>query len=230
MRLLVVPARGGSKRIPRKNLRPFLGRPVIARTLETALSAGAFDRVVVSTDDEEIASTARAAGAEVPFVRPEALADDHATTRQVVLHALEELYSDGATPEVVGCLYPTAVFVTSQHLRAAVEAVEDDPELPMVVTVQELPRTVLRAMLLREDRLERALPQFARTRTQDLPPVYLDAGQLYVGRASRWRDTASSLVAGAAPLVLQEVIDIDTDDDWRRAEELFAARQGAGRR
>lgn len=227
MRLLVVPARGGSKRIPRKNVKPFLGRPVIARVLETALASEAFDRVIVSTDDQEIAVVSRRAGAEVPFVRPATLADDHATTRQVVLHALDELAAAGETPDVVGCLYPTAVFATADHLRAAVALLDEDPAVPMVVTVGEHPRVVLRALVLRDGRLEAASPQYRKTRTQDLPPAYYDAGQFYVGRRDRWTDTASSLVGGGVPLVIEGVVDIDTEDDWRRAEELVAAREGA---
>lgn len=224
MKLLVIPARGGSKRIPRKNLKSFLGRPVLARTVSVALESGAFDRVIVSTDDDEIARVAREAGADVPFTRPPELADDHATTRQVMRHAIDRVSAEGHRPTIVGCLYPAAVFVTADDLRRAVRLVEERPDVPMVMTVGEYPRSVLRALVLEDGRLRAALDEYRRTRSQDLPPTYFDAGQFYVGRTDHWEDAGTSLVLGAAPVVIEGVIDIDTEADWVRAERELSER------
>lgn len=228
MRLLVIPARGGSKRIPRKNVRAFAGKPMIAWSIEAALNAEAFDRVVVSTDDEEIASVARSAGAEVPFLRAPELADDFTGTRQVVQDTIHRLTQATASPRpsIVGCLYATAPLVGVDDLRSAVALLEADPTVDIVMTVARYASPIFRAFEVSDGRLRRAFPQYGRTRSQDLPTAYHDAGQFYIARTRRWLDDATPLTHEAHPIVIppDRAIDIDDEDDWRRAERAFASR------
>ena len=234
MRLLVIPARGGSKRIPRKNVRPFAGKPMIAWSIEAALNAQVFDRVVVSTDDEEIATAARAAGAEVPFIRTPDLADDFTGTRQVVQDAIHQLTraADSPHPSIVGCLYATAPLVGVDDLRNAVDLLETDSTVDVVMTVARYATPIFRAFEIADGRLRRAFPQFSRTRSQDLPATYHDAGQFYIARTRRWLDDRTALTHEAHPLVIppERAVDIDDEDDWRRAERAFASRPTARER
>lgn len=228
MRLLVIPARGGSKRIPRKNVRSFAGKPMITWSIEAALSAQVFDRVVVSTDDEEIAAAARAAGAEVPFLRTPDLADDFTGTRQVVQDAIHQLTRAATSPDpsIVGCLYATAPLVAIDDLRTAVDVLEADPTVDVVLSVARYATPIYRAFEIADGRLRRAFPQYGRTRSQDLPATYHDAGQFYIARTRRWLDDATPLTHEGHPIVIppDRAVDIDDEDDWRRAERAFASR------
>lgn len=221
----VIPARGGSQRIPRKNVRPFRGRPIIAWSIEAALASGCFERVVVSTDDDEIAEVAEAAGAEVPFRRPAALADHHAGTDAVLLHALETLAEGGVAPEHACCLYATAPFVTAQLVREGLEVlVRSGAGAAFTVTKFEFP--IRRGLRLAADgRLEMLWPEHRMTRSQDLEPAYHDAGQLYWVDVARFRATPDvmQLAPVAIPVPRHRVQDIDDLEDWRRAELLHAA-------
>ncbi len=226
MRIAVIPARGGSKRIPRKNILPFAGRPMIAHSITTAADSGCFDRVVVSTDDAEIAKVAAAAGAEVPFVRPPELADDYAGTVEVMQHAVSELAAVGPVTHVC-CIYATAPFLTTDALRKGYEALLSSG-LSYAFSVARFASPVQRALRIRPDgALEPIWPENALARSQDLEPAYHDAGQFYWGTAAAWLAAEPIHSARSVPVVLpsHRVQDIDTPEDWVRAEYLFAALQ-----
>ena len=221
--LCLIPARGGSKRVPGKNVRDFCGKPMIGWSVEAALAAGCFTRVVVSTDDDRIAAVARAAGAEVPFARPPHLADDHATTLAVVRHALDALEADGALPDALCCLYATAPFVRARDLRAGAGALRG-ADFAMAVTRYAFP--IQRAVRINAARhLEMFHPERYATRSQDLEEALHDAGQFYWGTVTAWRRDLPFFSQRVAPIELPRwrVQDIDTPEDWTQAEALFRA-------
>lgn len=223
MKLAVIPARGGSQRIPRKNIRPFSGKPIIAWSIEAALDSDCFDRVIVSTDDAEIADVARACGAEVPFVRPAALADHLTATMPVVRHAIETLSVEGEAPVLVCCLYATAPFVTGYDLREGLRLVQQ-PGCEFAFPVVRYSHPIERALRLDADgHLQMLEPQRFATRSQDLPAKYHDAGQFYWGRRDAWLSAERIFGPTAAALILpaHRVQDIDTFEDWQRAEMMF---------
>ena len=222
MNLALIPARGGSKRIPRKNIRPFRGRPMIACSIDAARAAGCFDRILVSTDDEAIGAVARSHGAEVPFLRPAHLADDQATTQAVVLHALQWFEQQGLVPKAVCCLYATAPFVQPADLVAAGQLLEQAPTGSFVFAATSFPFPIQRA--IRIDTAGRSAmfqPEHFNTRSQDLEEAFHDAGQFYWARSRAWA-TSHNLFNDGRPLILPRwrVQDIDTEEDWSRAELL----------
>jgi pseudaminic acid cytidylyltransferase len=227
VKLAVLPARGASQRIPRKNIRPFCGKPIIAWSIETALNSACFDRVIVSTDDAEIADVARSCGAEVPFVRPAALADHHTATMPVVRHAIEVLSAQGEAPTLVCCLYATAPFVTSVDLREGLRLVQQ-PGYEFAFPVVRYAHPIERSLRLdAEGHVHMLDPQRFATRSQDLPATYHDAGQFYWGRSEAWLSAERIFSPTAAALILpaHRVQDIDTFEDWQRAELMFRAMQ-----
>lgn len=223
MKLAVIPARGGSKRIPRKNLRDFCGKPMIAWSIEAALASGCFDEVMVSTEDDEIAAAAEALGAAVPFRRPATLADDHTATVPVVRHAVAWYRDHRMLPSQVCCLYATAPFVRAEDLRRGQELLSaSGGRYAFSVTTFAFP--IQRALRLTGNgRVEMLHPEYATTRSQDLEEAYHDAGQFYWGTAQAWLDGAAIYGPESLPLVLprHRVQDIDTPEDWRRAELMF---------
>lgn len=224
MTLCVIPARGGSKRIPRKNIAPFAGRPMIGWSIAAARAAGVFDRIVVSTDDAEIAAVARAEGAEVPFLRPAALAGDHTPTVPVIAHAVQALGL--AAEAAVCCLYATAPMVQPGDLAAGLAQLA--PEATYVVSVTTFPFPIQRALRHHPDgRIEMMDPAQMTTRSQDLEEAWHDAGQFYWARAATWAAGVPVFGPGARGLALprHRVQDIDTPEDWVRAEALFKVLQ-----
>lgn len=223
MRIAVIPARGGSKRIPRKNIKEFCGQPMIAYSIKAALASGLFDRVVVSTDDDEIAAAALAYGAEVPFRRPSQLANDHTATIPVIAHAIKALGADGA--DAVCCLYATAPFVRAEDVRRAYDAlIAHDKQYAFPVT--SFPFPIFRAVKRDEEgNVEMFWPEHFATRSQDLPEAYHDAGQFYWGRPGAWLAGTPIFSAAATTIVLPRhlVQDIDTPEDWERAEYMHKA-------
>lgn len=220
MSLCVIPARGGSKRIPRKNIRTFAGRPMIAWSIAAARDSGVVDRILVSTDDTETAEVARGLGAEV-LARPANLADDHATTLDVMRHAIGALEARGGCPERVCCLYATAPFARGDDIRAAHDLL-DTADFAMPVTRFAFP--IQRAVQLgRDGRLSMFDPAAFATRSQDLEEAFHDAGQFYWGRAAAWKTAETLFGPATAAIVLPRwrVQDIDTEEDWRQAELLF---------
>ncbi|WP_335945634.1 pseudaminic acid cytidylyltransferase [Pseudomonas sp. G166] len=227
MKLAVIPARGGSKRIPRKNIKMFCGKPMIAWSIETALESGCFDKVVVSTDDEEIANVARQYGACVPFMRPAELSDDYTGTIPVIQQAIEWLSADGFDAQQVCCVYATAPFVSSDDLRRGLALLEQTgSQYAFSVTSYAFP--IQRAIRLTESgRVEMFNAEHFNTRSQDLEESYHDAGQFYWGLASAWLDGKMIFGPESSAVLLprHRVQDIDTPEDWVRAEWMYKALQ-----
>ena len=225
MRLAVIPARGGSKRIPRKNIKEFCGKPMIAWSIEAAQESGLFERIIVSTDDPEIAAIAESLGAEVPFMRPPELSDDHAGTSVVIDHAIEWLRQRGLTPDPVCCIYATAPFISSDDLHRGFKVLQESAaDFAFSVTSYAFP--IQRAIrLTSEGGMEMFQPQHFMTRSQDLEEAYHDAGQFYWGRADAWCSGMPIFGPKSVPVVIPRcrVQDIDTLEDWQRAELMFGA-------
>lgn len=224
MNVAIIPARGGSKRIPGKNIRDFLEKPVIAYSIQEALKSGIFERVIVSTDSEEIAEVALSYGAEVPFLRPKELSGDMVGTAEVICHGIQFLHDAGECPCYVCCIYATAPFVQSRFLREGVELIEKTGA-DNAFSITSFPFPVQRAQKINpEGFLEMAWPEHRLTRSQDLPELYHDAGQFYWIRTERFLEH-SDLYANAVPVMLPRYLvqDIDTEEDWQRAELMYRA-------
>ncbi len=227
MNLAVIPARGGSKRIPRKNIKLFAGKPIIAYSIESARASGLFDRVIVSTDDEEIATVARQYGADVPYMRPAHLADDRTGTADVVKHALRWCQAQSEPFDLVCCLYATAPFICVQDLRRA-EVMLRTSAHGYAFSVTRFPFAIQRALRINANReIEAIHPEHMFTRSQDLEEAFHDAGQFYWGRAQAFLDDVPlfSHASLAVELPQHQVQDIDTPADWLRAELMFRAWQ-----
>lgn len=220
--IAIITARGGSKRIPRKNIKEFCGKPILAYSVEAAVASGVFDHVMVSTDDEEIADIAKKYGAEVPFFRSEKTANDYASTSDVLLEVLEEYEKRGEQFELGCCIYPTAPFVTGEKLQRAVEKLTecDADSLIPVVSFSYPPQ---RALVMEDGKLVFRYPEYLDSRSQDLQPHYHDAGQFYVFRTAAFRRTGKVMTGNILPLVVSEmeVQDIDNLTDWRIAEMKY---------
>lgn len=220
----IIPARGGSKRIPRKNCRDFLGKPLISYSIEAALKSEIFDEVMVSTDDEEIAAISRAAGAAVPFMRSVSTSDDHATTTEVLIEVIEEYKKRQIEFEQFCCIYPTAPFLTAQKLCDSCQSFRSG-SFDMMVSATPYSFPPQRSFFIENGKIELRFPENMQTRSQDLPEVYHDAGQFY------WCCTKAFLRekklfgsnAGAFALPGTEVQDIDTPTDWKIAELKYKA-------
>lgn len=223
----IIPARGGSKRIPRKNLLPFDGVPMIVRSIRTALDSGLFDQVVVSTDDAEIAEVARAHGAQVPFLRPAALADDFTGTAAVIVHALQQLPAF----DYACCVYATAPLLQVRYLREGFELLQRHSDKSFAFSVCDFGFPVQRALTLDgQGALTALYPEFRNTRSQDLPEAFQDAGQFYWGRSEAWLRGEVLYSPASLPVILPRYLvqDIDTPQDWKRAEYLYAALRAGG--
>lgn len=224
MNVAIIPARGGSKRIPRKNVKPFYGRPMMAWSIEAALESGLFSSVIVSTDDDEIAEIGVRYGATVPFRRPAELADDRAPTVPVIGHALGALEALGSSFDFVCCIYATAPFVTAADLRAGFEQIGGRPDADFVIPVTAFPYPIQRGVRIAADgSLKMLWAEHELTRSQDLEPAFHDAGQFYWGTKQAFSTRQGFFNGRCYPLVLPRyrVNDIDTDEDWERAEKLF---------
>ncbi|MBA2919752.1 pseudaminic acid cytidylyltransferase [Sphingomonas sp. MAH-20] len=225
MRVAVIPARGGSKRIPRKNIRPFGGKPMIAYAIDAAKASGAFDRVVVSTDDDEIAAIAERLGAQLPFRRPPELADDHTPTVPVIQHAIAECARLGWAVQWTCCIYPGVPLIDPADITNAWDLLQDRGGTGYSFPVAQFSSPIQRALRREESgKVEPIDPRHVATRTQDLEPAYFDAGQFYWASAETWQ-RGLAIHAHAHTIILPEwrVVDIDTPDDWTRAEALFRA-------
>lgn len=217
--IAIITARGGSKRIPRKNIKPFLGKPMLAYSVEAALEAGIFDEVMVSTEDEEIARIAEEAGARVPFLRSEKTANDFATTSDVILEVLEEYQKRGQEFDAFCCIYPTAPFITAGRLKEGMELLkEKKPDSVMPVVSFSFPPQ--RCVVIKEERLVPKWPENIPKRSQDLEPYYHDCGQFYCVDTRRFLEEKVILMPNTYPLILSEleVQDIDNEVDWKLAE------------
>lgn len=227
MKVAIIPARGGSKRIPRKNIKSFAGRPMIAYSIEAALACGLFDSVIVSTDDEEIASKAKSCGAEVPFLRPESLADQFTGTGAVVKHAIEWLAENGRPATYVCCIYATAPFIQPAFLQEGFRCLVESGK-SYAFSVTSFPFPIQRAIRITPAGTAEAMqPEHVFTRSQDLEEAYHDAGQFYWGTAEAFLNDAVIFSSASVPIVLPRhlVQDIDTPEDWQRAELMYEAWQ-----
>lgn len=221
MRLAVIPARGGSKRIPRKNIRPFAGLPVIAHTLVAARAAQVFDHVLVSSEDEEILAVAEQYGGEA-LRRPPALADDHTGTLPVIRHAVLWAEAQGWPVAAACCLYPAAPLLRAADIRRAWEILAAG-DCDFCFSATSFPYPVHRALLPEGSGVRMLFPEYFSARSQDLPEVIHDAGQFYWGTTRAWKEQERLFTDRARPLMLprERVQDIDTEEDWRRAEILW---------
>lgn len=220
--IAIITARGGSKRIPGKNVKEFMGKPMLTYAIEAALEAGIFREVMVSTDDEEIAQIARGAGAAVPFMRSEATSGDFATTDDVLMEVLETYEKRGELFDYMACIYPTAPFVTAGKLQKAMDLlIEKDASGVMPVVRFSFPPQ--RGMAIREGKLAYCYPENAMKRSQDLEPMYHDSGQFYCYHVKRYRACRGDLPDGYLPIIVPEteVQDIDNPSDWALAEMKY---------
>lgn len=221
--IAIIPARGGSKRIPRKNIKDFLGKPIIAYSIDAALNSGVFDEVMVSTDDEEIAEIARKLGASVPFLRSAETANDYATTADVINEVLDAYAKAGREFETVACIYATAPFVTEERFREAMDLVSSD-SFESAFSCVEFSYPVLRSLTVNADgRIAMKWPEYKNSRSQDLEKFYHDAGQFYISKVDSFRKTNGFWGTNTAPIILSEleVQDLDTPTDWKLAEMKY---------
>lgn len=223
MKIALIPARGGSKRIPMKNIRGFSGKPIIAWSIETALKSKLFDKVIVSTDDEEIANVAKQYGAEVPFIRPKELADDFSGTNAVVKQAIQWFIKNDIDIDYACCIYATAPFVRCKYLQEGYDKlIQSDKSFSFSVT--SFPFPIQRALRInKEDCLEAIWPENISARSQDLDEAYHDAGQFYWGKAEAYLNDEVLYSNKSVPVILPRYLvqDIDTFEDWKRAEIMF---------
>lgn len=223
MRLAIIPARGGSKRIPRKNIKHFGGIPMIAHAINAAKKSEIFDHIIVSTDDEEIAYIAQEWGAEVPFVRPKILADDYSLTLQVVAHAVTECLALGWDIDFVCCIYPCVPLIQINDINCAFDLLKNHQSAAFSFPVAEFSSNIQRAFRLKADGIVNPFyPECELIRTQDLEQAYHDAGQFYWGKPEAWLNN-SNIHSNGIGLTIPNwrVADIDTIEDWKRAEYLY---------
>jgi len=230
MNICVIPARGGSKRIPRKNIKKFNGKPIIAYSIEAALKSNCFDQVIVSTDDDEIAEVAKKYGAQVPFLRPDELSNDYAGTIPVIKHAIEWMEDNKSSVENVCCLYATAPFIQSQTISKAFQQLqESNSDYCFSVTSFVFP--IQRAIkIVKKNKVSMFYSDYFNTRSQDLEEAYHDAGQFYWGKAQAFKDELPIFSEAASPYILPRYLvqDIDTTEDWIRAEAMYRVLQETG--
>ncbi len=225
--IAVIPARGGSKRIPRKNVRPFCGKPMIVWPISAILDSGVFDTVIVSTDDDEIASVARSAGAEVPFVRPAELCDDHTATMPVIAHAIRWWEQNRGPLEFCCCVYATAPLLRPEYIRQGFDILRANLNADFAFSVTTYAFPILRSLHHTQDgRVRMFWPENELKRSQDLPEAWHDAGQFYWGRRDAFLGDKGFFSSNSYPVVLPRYLvqDIDTPEDWERSERMFDAR------
>lgn len=227
MIIAVIPARGGSKRIPRKNIKNFCGQPIIAYSIQAAQNSGLFDRIIVSTDDEEIAEVSRRYGAEIPFMRPKELSDDYTGTNPVVKHALEWLRDFGEPAKYACCIYATAPFIQVEYLKQGFDKlVTSKKNFVFSVTSFEFP--IQRSVRINQNgEVEPFFPEHISSRSQDLEEAYHDAGQFYWGQVKAYLNGKDPHTSSSLPVILPRYLvqDIDTMEDWHKAELIYKTFQ-----
>lgn len=231
-KIAVIPARGGSKRIPKKNIKNFFDKPLIAYSIEAALKSNVFNKVIVSTDDDNIAKVAKEYGAEVPFIRPKELSDDYTGTGAVVNHAVEYLESKGEKYDYVCTIYATAPFLQSKYLKQGYEKLKNSDAIN-AFSCTSMPFPIQRTFKITEDnRCEMFTPEHYMARSQDLEEAYQDAGQFYWTNREREKNSKNKVVFSniSIPIILPRhfVQDIDTLEDWTRAEFMYSALKNSG--
>ena len=226
MNIAIIPARGGSKRIPRKNIKDFLGKPIIAYSIEIAIASNLFDKIIVSTDDDEIAQVAKKYGAEVPFIRPKELADDFTGTNDVVKHTLHWFLDQGIHVNYICCIYATVPFLKSQYLKEGFEKLQNSDKL-FAFSVTSFASPIQRAIKIEDNSISMFYPKHLTTRSQDLEESYHDAGQFYWGKVEAFLNDENLFSQKSFPVVLPRelVQDIDTMEDWNKAELMYKITQ-----
>lgn len=223
----IIPARGGSKRIRKKNIRHFAGKPIISYSIKAAKDSAIFNRIIVSTDSDEIAKSAIDYGAEVPFNRPAELSDDFTATAPVILHALNWLAENDSAADFFCCIYATAPFLKPEFLKKGLEdLIAMDATISFAVTSFSYP--IFRALKIGENgRIKMIWPEHEKSRSNDLPQVYHDAGQFYWGNAKKFLKEQKLYSSDSIPIILPGYLvqDIDTPDDWHKAEIMYLAMQ-----
>ena len=223
MKIAIIPARGGSKRIPKKNIKEFSGMPIIAWSIEAAKMCKMFDRIIVSTDDYEIAAIAKQLGADVPFMRPKHLADDYTGTSAVVKDVIQNIHKNGEHVSYVCCIYATAPFISSKYLiKAYQDLINQNKSYAFSVTTYSFP--VERSFVINQSNvIENLFPDMTLSRSQDLQEVYHDAGQFYWGLADAFLNDLPIFSRHSIPIILPRYLvqDIDTIEDWKQAELMF---------
>jgi pseudaminic acid cytidylyltransferase len=225
MKIAVIPARGGSKRIPHKNIRSFCGQPMIAWSIQIAQKSGLFDKIIVSTDDQEIATQAIHFGALVPFIRPSKLSNDTTGIKPVIAHTIRELDKCGESAQFVCCIFATAPFICQNDLSSALNELNDD-SIDFSFPVARFTAPIQRAIKIDETgRAGMFNPEAFLHRSQDLEPAYHDAGQFYWGKSHAWLNDGVMFSSISRPIVIPSyrVQDIDSEEDWTRAEIMFKA-------
>jgi len=217
--LAIIPARGGSKRIPRKNIKDFLGKPIIAYSIEAAIKSGLFDEIMVSTDDEEIAGVAIKYGAKVPFMRSKENSDDHATTVSVILEVIKSYEGLGIYFDYGCCIYPAAPLVSIKDIKTAYKLIVEE-EVDSVIPVVRFSYPIQRALKIEKNRLQMILPENLNKRSQDLMPAFHDCGQFYFFNVKSFVEQKTLFMKESLPMVISgiEVQDIDNEEDWKIAE------------
>lgn len=225
MNLAIIPARGGSKRIPAKNIREFAGKPLIAYSILAAKASGLFDKIWVSTDSQQVADIAEQYGAEIPFIRPPELSDDVIGTRPVTNHAIEHCIEHYERPEFSCCIYATAPFLQANYLTQGLELLKDNPQKAFAFSVTSFPFPVQRAITITKEGIEPMFRDQIVKRSQDLEEAFHDAGQFYWGRTDDYLSKKGIFSQHSLPVVLPRhlVQDIDTPEDWHRAELMYQA-------
>ena len=226
MKIAVIPARGGSKRIPRKNIKEFCGKPMIAWPIEVAKESGFFEHILVSTDDEEIAEISKSCGADVPFMRPAELSDDYVGTAEVIAHAVSWMHEQGWQVDAVCCIYATSVFLNKDDLVKGFEALNTG-KWKYAFSVTDFEYSIFRSFKeIPSGGVEMFFSEYFKKRSQDLPIALHDAAQFYWGKPDAWLSSLKMFERHSYPVIIPRwrVQDIDTEDDWKRAELLFTTQ------
>jgi len=225
LNLAIIPARGGSKRIPGKNIKSFAGKPLIAYSIDAAIASGLFNKIIISTDSEEVAEVAKAYGADVPFIRPKELSNDIVGTRPVTNHAIKFCIEQFYKPKFCCCIYATAPFLQAKYLRQGLDSLKQNSEKSFAFSVTSFPFPVQRALIKSPAGVLPMFPESINQRSQDLEEAYHDAGQFYWGRTDDYLSDQQIFSHHSLPVVLPRhlVQDIDTPEDWLRAELMFKA-------
>lgn len=225
MNLAVIPARGGSKRIPGKNIKMFAGKPLIAYSIQAAIDSGEFEKIIVSTDCERVAKVAVEYGAEVPFLRPAELSDDYVGTTPVTRHAIEYCKQHLFEPEFCCCIYATAPFLTAESIQQGIEKLRQDKTKSFAFSVTSFPFPIQRALKMKGKGVAPMYPENISKRSQDLEEAYHDAGQFYWGKSNAYLQGERIFGEHSVPVILPRYLvqDIDTLEDWQRAELMYKA-------
>ncbi len=221
--IAIIIARGGSKRIPRKNIREFCGSPIIRYSIEAAISSKCFDEIMVSTDDEEISRIAKSYGAKTPFTRSEKNSDDYATTADVLIEVIDRYKAIGKEFDNLCCIYPTAPFVSAGKLISAMEILQNNNDCDCVLPVVKYSYPIQRSLKIENQRLKMNWPENYSTRSQDLGDTYHDAGQFYCAKIADFLESKVLFTPETMPVIVSEleVQDIDSEEDWKIAEMKY---------